>query len=264
MSHPEWTIPGKVMLFGEYAVLFGGTACMIALKPKYKAHKGKIIDSGLGPGFGSSVAEWVSLHVVDQSSDVITLVQRYRDAHSSETVQPSAADLAVQYEGGAIAYRLEQGKVPIISKLQCDDSFLSHFWLIKPKSLVKEKTYLNLRQEQVARLCLDPGMAKDRELCVSLTHSFRDSFSRQDFVGLKTCIESYISAFRDFETPNAKAYRLDLALNEDVFIVKGCGAGFNDVYLVVTKKPVLEDFFGINYNAVGRLDHLLCKEGASL
>jgi mevalonate kinase len=137
MAELKFSIPGKVFLLGEYAVLAGRPAVVAAIPPRFglgfgraapnsKSPGGRLLasvgetlahrlsDPHLGSGgFGASTAEF-ALHyrsLVAEcprargwSLSAEAVWSKYRELHVNEPVVPSGADLFVQWSGGVVLF----------------------------------------------------------------------------------------------------------------------------------------------------------------
>lgn len=135
-----WSIPGKVFLLGEYAVLEGKDAVVAAVPPRFGLGAGRaapiarspagrllssvgetlahrLSDPHLGSGgFGASTGEF-ALHyrsLVSESSrargwslSAEAVWSKYRELHADEALLPSGADVFVQWSGGVVLFRPE-------------------------------------------------------------------------------------------------------------------------------------------------------------
>jgi hypothetical protein len=133
----RFSVPGKVFLLGEYAVLEGRQAVVAAVPPRFglgigratpiaRSPAGRLLaaagetlahrlsDPHLGTGgFGASTAEF-ALHyrsLVSESPrargwslSAEAVWAKYRELHAGEALVPSGADLFVQWSGGVVLF----------------------------------------------------------------------------------------------------------------------------------------------------------------
>jgi len=239
-SGMTWSIPGKVILLGEYSVLSEGEAVCCALSPsRVLSDADTVIDPGLGLGFGSSSAAWIAAH----SHEWINIEQawnRFQKDYVDSVVPPSGADLITQLAGGLLRI-----KPPKYSRLDVSDEILSRMILLQPLPdqgrHVKENTFVNLASSAVDRFVHHVDFASARETMISATSAFIDAITihknSKDYIG---AMQSFIAvaAGAGLETHQAKEIRESLGSLSGVAIVKGCGAGFHDVFLVVLQESV--------------------------
>jgi mevalonate kinase len=136
-----WSVPGKVFLLGEYAVLEGKDAVVAAVPPRFGLGAGRAAPQSASPagklltsvgetlahrlsdphlgsgGFGASTAEF-ALHyrsLVAESSrargwslSAEAVWAKYREIQSSEPLVPSGADVFVQWSGGVVLFKPER------------------------------------------------------------------------------------------------------------------------------------------------------------
>ncbi|MBC7396203.1 MAG: hypothetical protein H7333_02075 [Bdellovibrionales bacterium] len=240
-------VPAKVLLIGEYAVVEGGRALLAALKPAFvfqsksggaKSHPQsplgcylvqnnssftiEVLDKGLGAGFGTSTAELIagSSLLNDKLPETDVLWDWYR----SQYPEASGADLITQLAAlhtGECFFRVEVG---IFKKL---------------KRSVLMKEILIFRSKPEDKLFTHEALAQKRQpLDLNLTNHWlaqvETAFTEVSLQGLVAFNEfaDYLSSLK-LETPRAHRIRMDFLDDSGVVAVKGCGAGLNDVFLVV-------------------------------
>jgi mevalonate kinase len=258
------SIPGKVFLIGEYGVIHGGRAILAALKPPFEfsmtetavvhpdspvgmfmkdssADSGmdagtapKLVSQGLGKGFGTSTAELIAgAFSLDQKiPEKSSFWLRYRN----QVKGASGADLAVQLsamEGkGSLFEVCRKDRVESIAARK--ESFVLDSILI----FVAPKTSKLMTHVDLAKVRLVP----DVEMLDRRVDQIRIAIEKGDL--------ELFSAFNDFaddlhrhglETPFAHQIRNTLRHLDGVIGVKGCGAGLNDVFLVVVRDASVEN-----------------------
>ncbi len=259
-----WEVPGKIFITGEYAVLLGAPAVVAALQPTYTSSNGKIIKPGLGAGFGSSVAEWISLQPnLDRPS---ALWRKYQAdainrAHADKIpddqyIAPSGADLLAQTLGGIVC--VQKGDSDAIKS---SPQWLKYFYLLKPKTMTKEKTYLNLRQPKVLNWFKSPSMKAIREKWIQVSEKNLAAWKSENVSEMCEAIAEYAELAKqcDFASPDSVKHCEVIYDIPGVLAVKGCGAAFHDVFLVVspTKVPNHPE-----YENLGSIQDLLSVKGA--
>ncbi len=241
------SVPAKVLLIGEYSVVEGGQALLAALKPafvfqkkllskkphpesplgRYLSESAQFVafelkDEGLAAGFGTSTAELIAgaCLVHGKTPETLPLWDWYKKKYP----EASGADLVVQLEAlrtGRSLFRLEGQSFESFKR----SALLGQILVFRSKPEDKLKTH-----EALAK--------KRKPLSISLANSF---VKRVETAFVKDQI-SYLVAMNEFadylageglETPRAHLIRTDFFKLPSVLAVKGCGAGLNDVFLIV-------------------------------
>lgn len=237
------SVPGKLFVFGEYAVMHGGEAVLAALKPEFqcgwskstKVHPaspaGKFlshnqtasflkVENGLGAGFGSSTAELIAANeFLDQPWDEKKLWAWYRE----HFLPASGADLAVQNlsrETGAGLYLFQIHAADYRSnKVEVPHFFLANTYVFHCPPSQKIPTYSDLENK------------KDVQVDLQVSNTFIHRW-------LKTFDPKIMNEWADYLAKNgyeslfAHQVRKAFMGVDGVKGVKGCGAGLNDVFLV--------------------------------
>ena len=262
-QHPtaKYSIPGKVFIVGEYAVLSGLpavvaavgptsslTACESVMQPDttYFAQAspvGRLLKAqasenqfhyedpwkGAG-GFGASTAQFalVLKHLIPQSDWKMawTLYRKLMSENSSGKILPSGADLVAQWQGGIQVFN--------------------------PVSETTRDVYKNLDWSRL--LVFSATQIKDRKVA---THTHLDALAIKNFSELKnplmaaisaidqgdvaklgSCLTEYAEALStmSLESPDARADRLALQALPGVLGVKGAGALQSDAMIALCEK----------------------------
>ena len=249
------SIPGKVFLIGEYGVIHGGRAILAALKPPFEfsmtesavVHPDspvgafmreslkdgglapKLVSYGLGKGFGTSTAELIAgaFSLDRKIPEMSSFWLRYRN----QVRGASGADLAVQIsamEGqGSLFEVYRKDRVESIGPNADKIAFMDSILIYGAPKTSKLMTHVDL-----AKVRLVP----DLEVLDRHVDQIRNAIEKGDL--------ELFSAFNDFaddlhrhgfETPFAHQVRSAIRGLDGVVGIKGCGAGLNDVFLVVVR-----------------------------
>jgi hypothetical protein len=237
------SVPGKIFLFGEYAVMKGGEAIVAAISPTFQSHvefsqavhpespAGKFLNlnsigtsmglsEGAGAGFGSSTAELIFANeTLLKPWDDRTLWTWYRERH----LPASGADLAVQMESrkqgfGTYHFQLQKDFYRI-QKVEVPNLVLSHCLVFQCPPKQKIPTHSDLERQKPVEV---ENSFSDR-----LIHRWMESF---DF-SLMTEWANEL-ADRGYESVFAHEVRKAFTQVSGVIGSKGCGAGLNDVFIV--------------------------------
>lgn len=234
-------VPGKIFLFGEYSVMNGGEAVVVAVTPEFE----KIADSsvhpdspagkfmlkhsfntdaavigGLGAGFGSSTAELIFANDgMSTPLNELDLWTWYREHH----LPASGADLAVQLHSskwglGAYHFQLNQDRYRI-NKVETPHLFWKNCFLFQCPPDQKIPTYSDLENRK-------QGVIRNAD-ADTFVHRW---LKTRDFSLFNEWAE-YLSE-KGFESVFASEVRRSFQSIEGVVGVKGCGAGLNDVFLI--------------------------------
>jgi len=254
----QFWIPGKIFLIGEYSVIEGGTAILAALKPGYgfkvdpesgKPHPESpygiylkefpeardervgLFDRGLGPGFGSSTAELlagVASFLSAQGSDGVGEASRVLAWYQDRFPKASGADLAIQgvsqkgFQGVySFKSRSEIGSHPLSSEIA------QRIFIYKGRDSQKLATHVDLNSHAPKS---KHGLNRSR--CDAWATEFLSAIQGgSDFDSLNQFADHL--AENGLETPYAHEVRIGFQSLPGVIAVKGCGAGLNDVFIVV-------------------------------
>lgn len=261
-------IPGKTFLIGEYAVLSGCKALLMATRPYFsfvkvsegngtnqlhpKSPAARLLESlsqksslhfqeayGGRGGFGASTAQYLGLAAHHKAEDFQTLLQRPQDlkkfveeyrqrAWSGQGAQPSGADLIAQISGGLTWTDMSNFGV---------ESF-SWPW-------------------EEADLFLIPTGHK------VATHEHLQNFEARDFSNLRALTEDsyqawkqlnflkWVETIRDYSTelqklslvaPLSEEFQRKIIGLPGVLAVKGCGALGADVVFALVEKQARNEF----------------------
>lgn len=264
------SIPGKVFVMGEYAVLKGAPAWVAAIQPRFEwSHSqrtpldaaffphpqspaGKYLDSlglwaksggwfdpyeGLG-GFGGSTAEFLAamqsrLKIPLDIKEWHRLYQQF--SKNEEGITPSGADLIAQKLGGILKIKnINTSESLEISPVTFPAQ--SCTWLVFSASHLpgrKTKTHEHLAQN--INFNIEPMIAvlDQWESALQLSHS----------VLMGEALVRYAEVLQEqgLEHPEATQDRLTLLEHPDVLGVKGSGAYLSDAVIVLLKSVESED-----------------------
>jgi hypothetical protein len=234
-------IPGKIFLFGEYAVMQGGEAVIAAVSPHYRVHgEGRLhpdspaalflsehgipnsleVTDGPGRGFGSSTAELIAANqMILKPMNTADLWAWYRERF----YPASGADLAVQsmaLNEGTGFYQFQiQGDSFRIQKLTVPYLFQSNCLVFQCPPSQKIPTHNHLEKHSDDSL--------ENQLANAFVHRWLSGFDPR----LMNEWAEYL-AHSGRESLFARDVRKAFASIDGVVGVKGCGAGMNDVFLV--------------------------------
>ncbi len=241
---------------GEYGVIEGGKALILALKPPFVFSKNenegtsfhpespvaklfksrgrssnlKLMEAGLGAGFGGSTAEMIAGAWACDSKlpDTQTLWREYKEYASSA----SGADLIAQCEAIASSQSLflieEKNKVtPLPRSILFDQTFL--FSVGQTKKLATHEALASKRDIKIDRY---------NEWVTKLQTALQ-SKSEEGLIVLSEFANELHEA--GLETEFANQIRKSFEAVPGVIGVKGCGAGLNDVFLVAIKKSEISN-----------------------
>ena len=279
------TVPGKVLLMGEYSVIEGGRALYAAVKPglQYSLEEGdelnphpesplgvfqnemdqriglKRVSKSSGLGLGSSTADLIAgaTFLLGRASETETLWSWHR----KHFPKASGGDLAVQNE----AMRTDHGFYSIenrkeIAALESTPLFAQIF-LFQTSASHKQPTHVDLEK---------PRAAFDLVKANALVEKFEMGIQNKDEKSL-----AVLSVWADWlhtlglETDFAHLVRSAFTSVPHVLGVKGCGAGLNDVFMVAVAKEGMSekensDFTRIasenSLHYLGNLQELLWKK----
>ncbi len=260
------TIPGKVFLIGEYAVLAGLPAWITAVAPRFsyapengkgiplspESPAGKLIGSlapnipagkwegnfidpwrGLG-GFGRSTAEFACVAYAAGMRDPIDVWNKYRDltAGDAASFPPSGADLVAQWSGGTIEWDPEAKRITDLTAAVSRLPLL----VFSATHLENRKTLTHVHLETLS-------VARDRESFVAELRKVLSPSLQRAGAGLREGNAFEIGkAFSDFasalsslglEAGIVKPEREALTRIPGVLGAKGCGALGTDAMLVM-------------------------------
>jgi mevalonate kinase len=254
-------IPSKLFLLGEYSVLQGDPAIVLAIPPEFtlqllghdeqieesaneswlphpespagriysalplerQAQKKRWLDahSGMG-GFGGSTAEFAALSYLLGDRAVDEVLQRYHALHQSLPNPPSGADLAGQWLGGAILYQKNEKIRTLTSSLQDLPAILFS------ASHIPERKVATHRHLETLEL---PSLK-------SLTASIENALfaiERNDLPTLGLSLVHFAESLQalGLESTSAQEDRLAFLEVKGVLGAKGCGALQSDALIVL-------------------------------
>lgn len=242
-------IPGKLFLIGEYSVITGGKALLAAVKPafEYATNEGdavsihaespvgkyleqtaqkvslKLYNPGLGAGFGTSTAELIA--AIQGINGVLPETESILKWYQKEFPNASGADLATQLE----ALRTTKGLFEVSEKTQIKSLHAAasgrSILLFQAPVVEKVPTHEDLKRVR-PEISLEVANAFVERAKVCFT-----SGGSADWHVL-TEWANWLSTF-GLESAFAQKVRSKIIQVPGVLGAKGCGAGLNDVMLVV-------------------------------
>ncbi len=272
-SFESFSIPGKIFILGEYAVLAGLPALVAAVGPRFKAQtrpahgaeiewpsgspvsrylkwaqaKGdpEVLFDFLDPfegagGFGASTAQFALAYQLGCRENLAGIAswydvwRLYRELMSSEAVLPSGADLVAQWEGGVVFFDP--------SRLTCENFGKSFDW---SHLLVFSATHQPGRKvpthEHLRQLSSEGFPQSRQKLVAELERLLRQgvqSVRENDSVGLGQVMTAYALELQQagWEVKATTEDRLALSDHPCVLGVKGTGALQSDALIVLTQK----------------------------
>lgn len=264
----EFSIPGKVFLLGEYAVLAGGSAILAAVGPRFHLRTGEIgdtaastfhpqspagrllgvarrlrtrgfefVDPHLGQGgFGASTAQFALLYGAfaeeagwDLSAQAVRRV--YRELLMDESVPPSGADLIAQLCGGVIQFNVARESIQQLS--ECVDWGQLLIFSAVSQSGRKVPTH-----EHLAGLgSLRANFVTDLSVLVERAEQ---ALVRGDSAAFGMTLTEYAEALSSegLELEASRADRLALSSLSGVLGAKGTGALLADAMIVWLKPEI--------------------------
>ena len=259
----EWSVPGKVFLLGEYAVLSGSAALIAATAPRFKLSKAPFpqgletffhpespagvfckrrqvlnhwyyFDPALGAGgFGASSAQFIMAAVSAGVREPLELWREYRSACRADAGPlPSGADVIAQTLGGVVEFKLgldSESKPQFIQRGQ--GLLQTHIVVIQASAQEGRKTTTHSHLGQISRQMLESlGTNLDSIIQRALT-----AFSEGDAARFGSCLPEYaeVLARYDLEIAQTRMDREVLSALPGVLGVKGTGALQSDALIAV-------------------------------
>jgi len=264
----SYSIPGKVFLLGEYAVLGALPGVIASLGPRFELRRcgtgpaevfhaespaGRFLNSvarnesdkrfrffdpfrGNG-GFGASTGQFALLHAAFRGANDSwqSVWREYRDLTAGNPVPPSGADLVAQWHGGVIRF---QGD-PV-----CEDLWDAFDWskllVFTATGQAGRKVITHEHLQTLARKNLfQKNSSFLLQLLTPLTGGI-EAIRENDAVKLGSAMSSYAAVLNQagLESEAATQDRETLSRIPGVLGVKGAGALLNDAVLVLAPKPV--------------------------
>ena len=258
-QNAKHSIPGKVFIVGEYAVLSGLPAVVAAVGPTSSlaacesemqsavtdfaqaSPVGRLLKSqakenqfhyedpwkGSG-GFGASTAQFalVLKHLIPQSDWKMawTLYRKLMSENSNGKITPSGADLVAQWQGGVQVFN------PATETTR--DVYKSLDW---SRLLVFSATQIKDRKV-ATHTHLDALAIKDFSELKNPLMAAISAIDQGDVAKLGSCLTDYAEALSsmNLESPDARADRLALRALSGVLGVKGTGALQSDAMIVLS------------------------------
>lgn len=254
---PSISIPGKVFLLGEYAVLSGAPAWVSAISPRFELREsggertafhpgspagkflrsrestdlsGRFVDPWEGRGgFGGSTAEFAFAAYRGGTRTAIDAWKAYRELSTNEAPirRPSGADLVAQWSGGTVEWDPKTETTTDLSEAFADFPVL----IFSATHLPNRKTVTHDHLEVLANSAF--GFE-------SLSPSFeraRLSAKEKNWTEVGRAFSAYADslAHLNLESPVVRNERLALSRLPGVFGAKGCGSLQTDATLVVVE-----------------------------
>jgi mevalonate kinase len=270
-SKRNLSIPGKIFLLGEYAVLEGQPAWVVAVPPRFRWQatasaqagssfsadspaarfvrasgmspaSGKFIDAWEGQGgFGGSTAEFAISAYLAGIRDPLEAHRRYVDLHREQRsldgttrgTLPSGADLVAQWIGGAIEWTPDSAQGGKIRSLTEDLRNLP-FLFFSATHLPERKTKTHAHLESLPAQSAEEARFSTLAPVIELA---RSALAERDVLTLGTAFTRYAEALHELglEAESAHADRSALAELPGVIGVKGCGALQTDAILLLVE-----------------------------
>ncbi|MBN23160.1 MAG: hypothetical protein CL678_17880 [Bdellovibrionaceae bacterium] len=278
------SVPAKVLLIGEYSVLWGGEGVCSAVKPRFSAERASLssfhpespagrlaIDShqpvrffdpfnGAG-GMGGSTAEYLCVWTLaGLENDIQKIWKTYRE-HSCLEVLPSGVDLVTQFMGGTVAFQIKTESRFEASTVSFPKEWFSRFLLfsVTHRTNRKVKTHEHLSFLEQKNLNSD-AIVYESQLIIDL---WKTALEKKDEFLFKKVTQEFISILKAFglESSESKKDIEVLSKIPGVIVAKGCGALMNDVFWVFLESdaPV-----GQIIEEIERLDFKLVLNGFSV
>ena len=251
------SVPSKVFLLGEYAVLADAPAWVTAVSPRFELRDasgantrfhpespaGKLLSkrgmteiagSFFDPwesrgGFGGSTAEFAFVAHRAGIRSPVEAWRAYRELSRGENParRPSGADLIAQWHGGTVEWDPKTEKVMDLSEAICDLPIL----VFSATHLPNRKTVTHSHLEGLSNASLS---------FASLVPAFergRDGLRARDWSEIGHAFSAYADslAHLGLEAPAVRNERLSLSRQPGVIGAKGCGSLQTDAMLVVVE-----------------------------
>ncbi|MBC7386134.1 MAG: hypothetical protein H7301_08250 [Cryobacterium sp.] len=255
----QYSVPGKIFVIGEYAVLGGFPAWVAAIEPRFQFRisdasaafhpespaglfapklRGEFRDPWQGQGgFGGSTAEFAFAARISGIVDAHEAHSEYRKLFTAGPAPgkslPSGADLLAQWEGGVIEWNPTTGKLRDLSKSFEDVPLL----VFSASHLPSRKTKTH---EHLKALSLEPPRFAHLLPILELAESARVA---GDDRLLGQALSGYAEALAEqgWESEAAGGDRMAFAEMPGVLGVKGCGAMQSDAMIILVESISAED-----------------------
>lgn len=243
-------IPSKTFLFGEYAILFGGDAYVLAHKPFFsesessskvhpKSPTGKLLAQNNKPyelslfdphdkkgGFGRSTAEFVlGLKTLSESFSLEEAFKKYLSFFKNQRVEPSGADFLVQFSAKSALVKKE----PF--------SFSPLKWPFDKVSILICHT--NNKVETHEHLNQDLSTLNFTSL-IKVSADCRESLKNADFNTFLESLKEFSTELKSLGLLHSHSAYLMSVLNqrEEVLFARGCGAYGADVVAILINENI--------------------------
>lgn len=262
MKFDRLSIPGKVFLLGEYAVLEGALAWVAAVGPRFRFTRGEgalfhpdspagrflASRSGAFPlagiwsdpwegrgGFGGSTAEFAIAAYAAGIRDPLVAHAEYLSLFPKEN-RPSGADLIAQWVGGAIEWKPAASGAGSFRSLE-EISTLP-LLVFSATHLAERKTKTHFHLESLAAENREAEESRFSSLLPVLELA-RSGLERKDLRTIGAALTRYAEALHELgleaEAPHAD--RLAILERPGVLGAKGCGALQTDAMIVLLDDP---------------------------
>lgn len=261
-----FSVPGKVFLLGEYAVLAGAPALIAAIPPRFSlsrasfpgsresafhpespAGRSSLVRANAGGwhwldpasgdgGFGASTAQFALAAAASGVFDPETLWREYRRVHGRAGVPPSGADLMAQVHGGVVEFRSDGASCSV---RQHGASLTQvHLLVLQASHQEGRKTATHHHLSRVTPVVVEQICSVVQPI---LERALR-AFAGADAHAFAACLEDYADGLSRFglEVDAARADRGVLAQIPGVLGVKGAGALQSDALVLVIDPTVLD------------------------
>jgi hypothetical protein len=250
------SVPGKVFLLGEYAVLTGAPAWVSAVPPRFEFRageektafhpespagrflaangapeiRGSFVDPWEGRGgFGGSTAEFACAAYRAGIRSPIDAWRAYRALSSgdSELRRPSGADLVAQWSGGSVEWNPREERITDLTETLRGFPIL----IFSATHLPNRKTVTHSHLESLG----DSGISFD-SLIPSLDRA-REGARRGNWTEVGRAFSAYADSLGhlNLESAVVRNERLALSRRAGVTGAKGCGSLQTDAMLVVVE-----------------------------
>ncbi len=249
------SIPSKVFLLGEYAVLTGASAWLSAVSPRFELRDGastkfhpespagkflasqgrnEVAGTFVDPwegrgGFGGSTAEFAVAAYREGVRAPLDAWRAYRELSRDEnpTRRPSGADLIAQWSGGTVEWDPKSEK---ITDLTHEIGALP-ILIFSATHLPNRKTVTHSHLETLASSSLSFG-----SLLPSLERA-REGLRLRKWTEVGHAFSAYADSLSHLglEAPVVRNERLAISRQPGVIGVKGCGSLQTDAMLVVVE-----------------------------
>lgn len=213
------SIPSKTFLLGEYNVLYGGSAVLIATEPSFVIENNDIYDPYKGSGgFGLSGAKFIAAYYNERKNlNVYDAIEEFR---SKERVQ-SGSDVVCQLIGN-------------VTVIHPNKTYRSTKWPFKNHELLIFKNTSKVNTHQNIDISKQLDVEKMNRYVSMVEHSMETESVELFSEGVGLFFEYMLS--ESLVSDSARCHTAALSAMDEVLAVKGCGALCHDAIFTFNYK----------------------------